>query len=231
MTPLRPGVGIVNAPRFQATRPWPDRLRINSGVVIDGSRILPRDDWRPLTPEELALVTGADGDPAAALALFNIPERLRAQWWTLADDDPASSAAFSAFAAEILEYLQFKRLPLPPVCAFAVMIQAPGQPSTHPDLGGLTAEPPGGPVLGGINLGDEASAVVFLNLGPAQFHESAEPPPARARAFLTTYPDYPLVQLALQPGEGFWLPHGPLILDGDTRGRTEIDVRLEIRPA
>jgi len=64
-----------------------------------------------------------------------------------------------------------------------------------------------------FNLSDEESALVFLNL-------AATP---------TAQSDYPVIRIALQPGEGFWLPRIPIAHDGDTRGRTEVDVQLVLR--
>lgn len=235
MAPLKPGIRVINAPRFHSGRPWLDRLRLNGGVLDNAGRILARDDWRPPTPEELQLLTAPAGDPADALALFNIPDRLHGEWWSLEADEDADArrVAFQKYAGAVIEYLQFKQLPLPPACAVEVVIQAPGLASTRPNLGGLTAEQPG--VVVGINLSDEESALIFLNLGHA--HLAADPIPAdakipfteRVRSFLARHIDYPLVKVSLRPGEGFWLPSLPMVIDGDTRGRTEIDVQLVIR--
>ncbi|HEV8063116.1 MAG TPA: hypothetical protein VGP68_24760 [Gemmataceae bacterium] len=41
--------------------------------------------------------------------------------------------------------------------------------------------------------------------------------------------DYPLFRVKLAPGDGIWLPHSSVAFDGDTRGRTEVDVQLLIR--
>jgi hypothetical protein len=236
MTRLQPGLRVANAPHFHNARTWADRLRLNSGVAIGADRVVPLEDWRPPSPDELPLLTAADGDPAAALALFSIPDHLHARWWSLAATEPdsaeAGQAAFQAFAREILDFLHFKQLPLPPACVLEVVLQAPGQPSTRPQTGGLTAELPRPGVLGGINLGDEESAVVFLNLGAAQLAAPGGLGPNRlgelARTFWTGCSDYPVTRLALAPGEGFWLPHGPLVMDGDTRGRTDVDVLLQL---
>jgi hypothetical protein len=135
VAPLTPGIGLVDAPHFQGARSWSERLRLNSGVEIAGDRIWPRDDWRPPSPDELALLT--DRPATENLGFFHIPDRLRAEWWQVAAD--CGGPAFQEFAGEVLTYLQFKRLPLPPTCTFEVVIHAPGQASTRPLAGSLTA--------------------------------------------------------------------------------------------
>jgi hypothetical protein len=103
---------------------------------------------------------------------------------------------------------------LPPRCAVSAVVHAPGLASTKPDVGGLTANPDCAGMLAGINLSDEEAAIVYLNLGPAR--TAAQAPPS----------EYPVIRVALQPGEGYWLPRMPIAVDGDTRGRTEVDIQL-----
>jgi hypothetical protein len=237
MALLEPGIRVRNAPQFHCARPWGERLRLNSGVEVVAGRVLPRDDWRPPSLHEAALLIAADDDPADALVLFSIPERLRAWWWDCAAEGTgggdAGGAAFRQFAGEVLDFLHFKRLPLPPACSLEVMVRAPGQPSTRPPKAGLTASRADNPMCAAINLGDEDAVLVFLNLGEAQLAARPDVPGResfheRAEAFLTGHRDYPLTAVVLRPGEGFRLPRGPLVADGDTRGRTEIDVQLVI---
>jgi hypothetical protein len=211
MADLEPGIRLVNAAHFHAARPWVDRVRINSGVTIDQGRVLPRDDWRMPSPDELAMLTECACDPAETLALFNLPARLLARWWDVAAQE---SSAFEEFGREVMEFLHFKQLPLPPRCKVAAVAHAAGLASTKPDVGGLTANPARAGMLAGINLSDEEAALVYLNFGAAR--AAAQTPPS----------EYPVVRVALQPGEGFWLPRIPIATDGDTRGRTEVDIQL-----
>jgi hypothetical protein len=237
MAALQPGVRVSNAPHFHCAHSWSDRLRLNSGVKISAGLVFPRDDWRPPSADELAHLTATDPHFAETLALFSIPERMHARWWALAADEQgdadAGRAAFQKFAAEVLEYFQFKQLPLPQACALEVVVTAPGQPSTRPRQGGLTAAQPFANLLGAVNLGDEESALVFLNLGAAELSARTKATAAtiheQALAFLTENSDYPLTRVMLRPAEGFWLPRHTIVMDGDTRGRTEIDVQLVIR--
>lgn len=221
---LEPGLRVVNAPRFHIERSLSDRLCVNSGVMVEADRIVPRDDWRPLSRDEAALVIGVDGDDG--LAIFNISERLRAEWWTLADSSagPAlENTAFQQYAGTVLDYLHFKQLRLPSTCAVEAVIHAPGQRSTWPGQAGLTAERLGRNERAIVNLGDEESFLAFLNLGQPRL---GFPLRERARDFLTEHPEYPIIRLSIWPGEGCWLPDRPMIFDQDTRCRKEIDVQL-----
>lgn len=56
MSHLEAGICIAKAPCFHSDHALGERLQMNSGVVIERGRILPRDDWRPLMAEELALL-------------------------------------------------------------------------------------------------------------------------------------------------------------------------------
>lgn len=239
MARLEPGIRIGNARHFHTAGSWTDRLRVNSGVMIDANRFWPREDWRPLSAEELPLLTTLEADSEGSLQLFNIPQSLHARWWEVAAAQASTpgqeGVAFRKFAGEMLEYLRFKRLPLPEACAFEVLVNGPGQPSVRPELGGLTAALPSEGMLGGVNLGDEEAALILLNLGAPELNQrltrspSAESFFGQVRAFLEQQPDYPLMRIALSPGEGYWLPAGQLAFDIDTRGRTEVDVQLLIR--
>jgi hypothetical protein len=126
-------------------------------------------------------------------------------------------------------------MPVPLTCAFEVLINAPEQPSIRPDLGGLTAAWPAPGVRGCINLSDQVAALTVLNLGPTQLSPVPAKAPSeapffqQARIFLAANRDYPLLRVNLLPGESIWLPHSSIAFDGDTRGRTEVDVQLLIR--
>jgi hypothetical protein len=231
MAVLQAGIRLVNAAHFHQVRSWAERVRVNSGVTIETGRVLPRDDWRAPSPDELALLTACDGDPAESLALFNIPERLYARWWALAAEG-LNDDAFQEYGREVMEFLHFKQLPLPPRCTISAVVNAPGLASTKPDTCGLTVDPACPGMIAAINLSDEEAALVFLNLGAAHLAaRTAAPVPLHehAHTFLTACSDYPVIRLALQPGEGFWLSPMPIAHDGDTRGRSEVDVQLVLR--
>jgi hypothetical protein len=115
------------------------------------------------------------------------------------------------------------------------VLSGPGQASTHSQVGGFAGGQPAPGLLGSINLSDEATALIFLNLGDTQLADRLPSLAGtalvheKARAFLEACRDYPLTRLNLRPCEGYWLPGNPLVTDGDTRGRGEVDVQLLIR--
>ncbi len=257
--PLEDGCRIATAPRFsiEPAWAWSQRLRINSGVREDDGRFFPNPDWRPATDAELAVLVAGPHRlqhefPRQDLCLFAITEHLRSRFWSLAQGGLGGSAEgddwFPRFARELAEFARFKGLPLSPSCTFDLKVSQAGQPSTRIDaaagdarLAGLDLDrPDSGPrPLGGINLGDEPTGLVLLNLGPASIRErlaATEPPEASpatprdlARRFLGRFPSHPIVRVILRPGEGYWLPDDGLIFDGDTTDLAGIDVRLEIR--
>jgi hypothetical protein len=263
---LEPGFALTVAPRFHLPGAWPDRLRVNSGVEARGEHFFPRADWRLPAPEELALLTD-EGTPAApdgfrreALSLLHVPGHLRRRWWDLAarQGDPAGidAKAFQAFLRDFVDFCRFKGLPLLPTCAFDVVVTAPGRESTRVDgaagcLAGLGFDLPsncpvppaeGKPrVLGAVNLGDEATSLVLVNLSAARLLDRLRTEQGAAgvcptlgelaRQFLASFPAYPLVRVLLWPGDGYWLPEGGVITDGYTVDKQEPDVLLLVRQA
>lgn len=220
--PLDAGARLVQAPRFHNSRAWAERLHINSGIERVGATLIPRDDWRSPTMEELARLTGGPAVGDDDVALFHVPEYLRRRWWE--SPAPEGGPAFAAYAREMAEFLQFKAVPLPSPCTFEVRVSAPGRPTIRgTGLGGSWGE------VGGINLGDAASSLVVLNLTPRQLQERVPGDGPPGHRFLEAYPGYPLVRVALLPGDGWLLPPCGLVADGDTRGMSEIDVTLLLR--
>lgn len=259
MAPLRDGFRIAKAPRFHDPSALSDRICINSGTIEAEGVFLPRPEWRAPTETELALLV-ADGpaapeNPTAShLCLFSIPEHLRSRWWTLAEGGLEQAEAWvPAFAREVASFLQFKGLPIPAGCAFDVVVTEAGQPATRADsasgerLGlGFDLAPtlPWPPddagdlprILGGINLGDEETAIAFVNLLAPAIAEALAGSGGDvatigtlARRFLSRTPDYPLVRVTLRPGDAYWLPRGGVIVDGYPAEKTGPDVILVLR--
>jgi len=167
-------------------------------VREDDGRFFPNPDWRPTTDAELAVLVAGPHRlqhelPRQDLWLFAITEHLRSRFWSLAGGLGGSAEGddwFPRFARELAEFARFKGLPLSPSCTFDLKVSQAGQPSTRIDaaagdarLAGLDLDrPDSGPrPLGGINLGDEPTGLVILNLGPASIRErlaATEPPEA-----------------------------------------------------
>ena len=150
---------------------------------------------------------------------------------------------FDVFVREVASLLAFKELPVPDGARFDLVASQPGQRSLGWNAGGARPEglafdvsprtpwpprPEGRParLWGGINLGDEAMSVVLVNLAAQQMHDLLargfpDLAPAAthgelAEHFLTHLPDYPPVRLRIEPGEGYRLPAGGLLVDGCT---------------
>jgi hypothetical protein len=235
---------LAQAPRFASSRSIEERLERNGGTERVGQGFQPREGWVALQPTEVSALSALP--PTAMvrpreLSLFQIPLRLRAAWWAEADrqsDDAPSNRALS----EIVEFLRFKRLPLPDRVVLQVRVTLPDRVSTRAEAAGS----PGGlgfgapPPIASINLSDEPSWLVLLPLPPLTLAErldaagatlaDATTPTALTARFLETFPDEPLLRLRLEPGDGLWFPAEGLIHDGWTRGRTEVDVALQLAP-
>jgi hypothetical protein len=190
------------APRFANPLPWQERLHVGGGT-----------SWHPASEVECAqLVTNDATDESwrQDICLFSIPEHLRAKWWDLAakqlETQPARPDSMEPFAKSVVEFAQFKRVPLPRRCAFDVTLTAPQDQPTPTKAGAAST-----PVIARINLGDERTALVFSNFATAELG------------------DKPLVRLVLHPGEGIWLPSSEVIYSVDGSGKTDLDVWLTLK--
>jgi hypothetical protein len=163
---------------------------------------------------------------------------------------------FDVFVREVAGLLAFKGLGVPDGATFDLVASQPGQRSIRWNAGGARPEglafdrspqtpwPPGregcpSRLWGGINLGDEAASVVLVNVAAQQMHDllserCAGLPPAAthgelAARFLTHLPDYPPVRLRVEPGEGYRLPAGGVVVDACTLDMEGPAVLLLIR--
>ena len=192
--------------------------------------------------------------PDDHICLFQIPEHLLAAWWSLIETGAESGGpipGFDGFAAKVAEFLEFKRLGCSGAAQMEVLVTREGSRSIRIDP--ATGQPSGlGPTIAPwlswpvaeqhvvprlhaiVNLGDEETAVVFINLSPGGMATELSRRSEVARAtvgelvasFLKACPDYPPTRLRLAPGEGCRLPTHGLILDGDATGKQEPDVLL-----
>jgi hypothetical protein len=85
MSTLLPGVRFISAPRFHIEGSLSERLSLNSGITIIENQMHPQPDWRPPTSAELEIST-TNAAPTDTIQLFNITERLHAEWWALASE-------------------------------------------------------------------------------------------------------------------------------------------------
>jgi hypothetical protein len=88
-----------------------------------------------------------------------------------------------------------------------------------------------------LNLGDEPRYLLFINLSLDQieamldearvtYTESPGEPPLSAfrAAFMSTFDDYPVLKLRIDPGQGYLAPTENVIHDGCTEGRATFDI-------
>ncbi len=182
------------------------------------------------------------------LGLFQLPQHLCATWWTILENSPSAGVfridGFDRFVADVVNFLNYKELGVPPGATFELLLTKPGQRSL-----GRPGRPLGlalegttqGSLWGGINLGDEPTSLVFVNLLAAMLraeltrcHPGEAPPEPEhelAAHFLTRCHDYPPTRLRLDPGEGFRLPRGGFLFDGDTSEKQEPNLLLLISAA
>lgn len=88
-----------------------------------------------------------------------------------------------------------------------------------------------------INLGLEDRFLLFVNLTMMNMMHlvridstvSQRSPASVRHAFLTQYPDYPVIKLRISPGEAYIAPTENMIHDGCTLGKQFFDVTLTIR--
>jgi len=209
---LQPGFTLGVAARFHVRSRWAERLRVSDDMERVDAGLDPRVDWRPPTADELSMLVdeAPPGVNPLRTNLLAIPAWLRTAWW-----DHVDQTGYERFASDVLEFLRFKDLPLPPLCEIEVTVSRPDETRTR--LHEATKAAP----LVVVNLGDEASHIIMSNLPPAA--TAGRPYEARSA--------YPLVRIRLDPGEGLWFPPCGVICDGWTREKRELDVLLIIRPS
>jgi hypothetical protein len=229
-------------PRFAPSPAWSDRLVQNGGVEIDGAtgRPRPRDDWTPVD-DVASLVDELPARdailPSTHLGLIDIPARLRRAWWAQAERaGTPPGTGFDKIFADVVEFLRFKRVPLPGRVSLEVMASAPGMSSTSP--AGLGLGTSARQTLGLVNVGDEASFVVLLDLPPrtlaarlrAAGQDAADElsPHELVDRYLRTFPHQRCLRVRLAPGEGLWLSPLGVVHDGYTRGKRDLDLMLSV---
>lgn len=192
---------LTVAPRFHVPARWPERIEIRCGP-----------DWEHVGASEIGeLVTATPGLdevlPAGRAALIALPAHLRESWWQAAegiDEAPPGGAPPGGAPSGAELYPRFVQA----VVDFFSFKRLPMPESCSFDVrvskpGLATTRFDGsdaGELVAWINLGDEDSRVVVDD-----------------------------VRLRLGAGEGVWLTAPHCAVDGDTRGKSEIDVVLTLR--
>jgi hypothetical protein len=201
---------------------------------------------------------GPEGSPEAGWLFQIPGHLRAAWWDLLDRSVGAGAVAlpgFEDFAGQVAEFLRFKQMDVPPGIHMEAVVAAAGRCSMRSDpatgapsgMGpslapwAACAPPEGGRVpqlWAAVNLGDEGTWLVLIAIPiPGLAANLASRDPGRAlpatvgelaRLFLREFPGCLPVRLRLGPGEGFRLPSGGLILDGDATDKQEPDVVLLI---
>jgi hypothetical protein len=257
---LRPGYRIVVAPSFHLRINRDGRMLLGSGTEREGTGFFPIPDWRQVDDREWDLLVSGPSHPqdfSGCLSLFQLPRHHLARWEQLLEQAEQSGAAhlngFDDFITDVAAFLAFKDLSVPEGAVFDLRVSAPGQRSVpwSGEMAGLafnlSAETPypleemthRAGLWGGLNLGNEATSLLLINLPPRELMSeldrgSSECSSPRtfgelAERFFTLRPDYPAVLLRIQPGEGVRLPVDGLLVDWCTLHKHEPDVVLLVR--
>lgn len=90
-----------------------------------------------------------------------------------------------------------------------------------------------------VNLGQEDRYFLFLNIAISQMYQSVKCTDTRAagahglssgaRAFMSSYPSYPVVRVRIRPGEAYVAPTENIAHDGSSIDMSTTDVTLSIR--
>jgi len=224
---------------------WGRRILLMSGIEPKGTGFFAGGDERPADDSERNLLVADSSlaqDLVDCVCLFSLPRHLLTSWGRLLEQAEQTGSVdrdgFNAFVADVARFLAFKDLPAPEGALFDLLVSAPGLRSV-PWAGGPIGLACHSSFWGGINLGDEATALLLVNLPPegllAEVRRRRSEPFSPdtfgelAERFLSLCPDYSPVQLRIEPGEGFRLPAGGLIVDRCTLGKTEPDVLLRVQ--
>jgi hypothetical protein len=238
---LTVGTGVREADgRFFARGPWRPLTADELTQLVPGPEGAPEEDaeagWLFQVPDHLRA------------AWWDLLDRS-------AEAEDTSLPGFEDFTGQVAEFLRFKRMDVPPSLQMEAVVTAAGRCSMRSDpetgapagLGSSLAPwagcaPPEGVVLprlwAVVNLGDEDTWLVLIAVllqglaADLALRHPGQPLPTTvgelAGRFLREFPDCPPVRLRLGPGEGFRLPSGGLILDGDATDKQEPDVLLLI---
>ncbi len=219
------------APRFASSLAWPARLQVGRRDGRSQQSAATTPNWHPPGEAEFALLLANELNDESwrrDVCLISIPEHLRAKWWEMAarqiETLPARIDGMEPFAQAVVEFAQFKRVPLPRQCAFDITLSSPLDEPTalisaadFNQSGAADGTSANSPVIARINLGDERTALIFLN--------SARP----SSDVSSQSAEGPLVRLILDPGEGVWLPSQDVVCTVDRTGKTDLDVWLLLK--
>ena len=245
---LESGLRISVLPHFRPTLLTRAELSVNSGCERWQNCFRARPDWRSPNQEELQILTEPVGNAKESqsdrIELLEIPVHLHKQWRAtarkLATDPGNRFREYERFVASLASFFRFKKVAVEN-CSFTVMAAETPHQSAFTRLGmhgGLEiGSPEEGPLLA-INLGNEPTPLVLLNLPIRRMREllaargfTEESPSRTPDQFMKLFPDYPLVRLALPARHGVHFCPDALIHHGYSAKKNEPDILLLITRA
>jgi hypothetical protein len=220
--------------------------------------ILPTLDWRPLTPAEAELLSiGAKNlTDAEAVSVIKLPSEVsdELQFIRLAIakhnkrtvvDNLMNHPKFRAATRRMLAICS--EVGVDDVKILGHYFNPPGSDSSslsaenkyvglHVDSWNsnrVSARGEGYPARLSINLAPEPRFLQFINLSLRQIAQVVDYTPSDhpnefVRQFLSRYPNYPVLKLAIHPGEAYICPTETVIHDGTLRGRTYFDAQVTL---
>jgi hypothetical protein len=242
---LESGIKVSVLPHFRPTLLTRAELSLNSGFERRQTCFRARQDWRAPSEEELRILTAPEGSAPGIqsdrIELLEIPGHLYKQWLPiarkLARETDSPSQEYERFVTALASFFRFKKVRVEN-CSFTIMAAVPTQRSAFTRLGS-----PGGLKIGtveespllAVNLGDEPTALVILNLPIRRMRELVasrgvpEGPPSRiTQQFLELFSEYPLVRLVLPTRHGVHFFPDAVVHDGNTEKKSELDILLRI---
>lgn len=236
--------------RKKKARPCP--VQINSGSSRDGDIFLPNEDWRDLSTQEKE-VLACSSPMEKSVALFDVDPCLletfsrEVEPVLFGEDKLDRAKALKDFSIEVVQKLaKYTALQTQKIYNYEVCMNAPFQKSTaydhtagsfvglhvdtHQKLDDLTKAFQ----LCSINLGASERFFYFINLdikgiasklGIASFKtETYEQVSFLKNHFLSSFPDYPIYRLCIQPGQAYLAVSQNMIHDGATNVHGNRDI-------
>jgi hypothetical protein len=217
-----------------------------AGTAYEGGIYLPNDDWRPLDSIEQLHVFDCQPSSDPSIRLFQISREIYADFWKQDISflkDKSKLDARSRVLTDLLRRIA-AQIPTEQSARSATIILRPaGIPSSTFDnvhnlfIGLHVDDNDADPISDRkcsrprslVNLGKETRYFNFLTPIISHIHTLCDCPSTiasyeLAHRFMSLFPKWPVVRIALDPSEGYIAPTQLIIHDGYTVGMTTPDI-------
>lgn len=235
---LRAGILLHLVPGFRETLFRQEAVTLAAPASDPGTVNAAESRRRPLSEDEKALLFGDAATACSSIGLLEIPVHLLKRWREVSGADSGGPApgmtmdesGYRNFAEAVLEFLQFKQVPLPAECRCDAVVLSP---RSRPLALGRTATAGGDAVCLAINLSGENARVVFSNQTRGVMAQaiSGNDVDALADQSIPQHPEAPLVCLELEPRQGVLVVGGAQIHAEYFAGPSRPGVVLVLRGA